>query len=86
MSTLTSDQHGGSGMFRVTGVVRFADGIPAARTRVAAFDRDLRSEQPLGEAHTDRNGAYRIEYSRERFLAQDAALPTWSSRSSMPMN
>ena len=56
MST-TSDQPGEPGTFRVTGVVRFADGIPASRTRVAAFDRDLRSEQPLGAAETDRQPA-----------------------------
>ena len=68
MSTLTTDLPGEARTFRVGGIVRFADGIPASRTRVAAFDRDLRSEQPLGEAYTDRTGTYRIEYTQRQFL------------------
>lgn len=54
--------------FRISGIVRFGNGIPAARTKVAAYDRDLRSEQFLGEAQTDRNGVYRIQYSERQFL------------------
>ena len=42
--------------FVVTGHVHFVEDIPAHRTKVVAFDRDLRTEQPLGEAQTDRNG------------------------------
>lgn len=69
MSTQTTNQPGEPRVFRVAGLVRFADGSPASRTKVAAFDRDLRSEQPLGEgAQTDRSGAYRIEYSARQFL------------------
>ena len=59
------------GTFRVTGFVRFADGVSAARIKVVAFDRDLRSEQPLGETQTDRDGAYRIEYSERKFLNRE---------------
>ena len=68
MSTLTTDHSGEARTYRVSGIVQSADGIPASRTKVTAFDRDLRSEQPLGESHTDRNGAYRIEYSERQFL------------------
>src|SRR5262245_57576089 len=58
-------------MFRVAGMVRFADGLPASRTVIAAFDRDLRSEQPLGEALTSTDGAYRIDYSETRILERE---------------
>lgn len=71
MSALMTDQPEGSRTYRVTGVVRFADDFPAFRTKVAAFDRDLRNEQALGEAQTDPNGAYRIEYSESRFLNRE---------------
>ncbi|RPJ52250.1 MAG: hypothetical protein EHM23_33110, partial [Acidobacteria bacterium] len=71
MSTLTTEQPGESRIYRVQGLVYFADGFPAARTKVAAFDRDLRKEQPLGEGETDRTGAYRIEYSERQFLKRE---------------
>jgi hypothetical protein len=48
--------------FSVRGVVRFADGTPAAGLLVRAVDRDLRSEEPLGSVHADSAGAYRIVY------------------------
>jgi hypothetical protein len=57
--------------FRIAGVLRFADGAPASQTKVSAFDRDLRNEQPLGEGQTDRSGAYRIEYSERQFLNRE---------------
>jgi hypothetical protein len=34
-----------------------------SQIRIAAFDKDLRSEQPLGDAVTDDSGSYSIEYS-----------------------
>ncbi|HOL96150.1 MAG TPA: hypothetical protein PLH79_17505, partial [bacterium] len=63
MRTLSSNPPGESRTFRVAGVVRFADGFPAAGIRAAAFDQDLRSEQLLGESRTGSDGAYRIEYT-----------------------
>jgi hypothetical protein len=71
MSDQPRDRPGENVTFRVSGVVRFAGGVPAGRTRVAAFDRDLRSEELLGETLTDRNGAYLIEYSEREFLNQE---------------
>lgn len=47
----------------VSGRIRFAGGLPAARVRVVATDRDLRSEETLGEVQTDPDGAYRIAYA-----------------------
>lgn len=46
----------------VKGTVRLADGSPAHGLRVSAFDRDLRSEQLLGQGESDREGFYRIQY------------------------
>lgn len=54
--------------FRVVGRVRHADGQPAVRVGVRAFDRDLRREQLLGESTTDPAGRYHVAYSPERFL------------------
>jgi len=34
--------------FVVTGHVRYVGDIPARRTEVVAFERDLRTEQPVG--------------------------------------
>lgn len=58
---MATDQAQNARTLRVSRVVRFADGIPAQGIKLAAFDRDLRNEQPLGESYTDRNGVYRIE-------------------------
>ena len=71
MSTQSTNQPREPRRFQVTGHVRFGDGIPAPRIKIIAFDRDLRSEQPLGEAETDRSGAYNIEYSERQFLNQE---------------
>ncbi|HEX8720433.1 MAG TPA: neuraminidase-like domain-containing protein [Pyrinomonadaceae bacterium] len=46
----------------VSGRVSLADGSPAAGVAVSVFDRDLRSEQPLGHAETDARGSYRVRY------------------------
>ena len=75
MNTQRTNQSREPRTFVVTGHVRFADGTPAPRTEVVAFDRDLRREQRLGEEKekhfTDRTGAYRIEYTDRQFLNQE---------------
>jgi hypothetical protein len=53
--------------YAVKGTVRFFDGFPAAGVTVAAYDRDLRSEQVLGKSQTDNQGLYRIQYSEPQF-------------------
>lgn len=55
----------------VQGVVRFAGGHPAGGVKVVAVDKDLRSEEQLGEAETARDGSYRIEYAEGRFLGRE---------------
>ena len=60
-------------VFFVSGRVRWAGGEPAAGLTVRAFDRDLRHEQPVGDATTDDAGGYRIAYTRERFTRSEKA-------------
>lgn len=55
----------------VRGVVRLADASPAREARVAAYDRDLRKEELLGETQTDSAGAYRIAYSDQQFRKRE---------------
>jgi hypothetical protein len=55
-------------MYEVKGAVRLADGSPAVAIQVSAFDRDLRSEQKLGQSQTDSGGFYEIGYSQRQFL------------------
>ena len=75
MITQETNQPRESRKFTAAGYVRFADATPAVRTEVAAFDRDLRREQRLGDKQkpylTDRNGAYCIEYTEKQFLNQE---------------
>lgn len=75
MTTQGTNQSREPSTFVVTGHVRFADGTPLPQTEVAAFDRDLRREQRLGEVKekhfTDRTGAYRIEYTDRQFLNRE---------------
>ncbi len=52
----------------VKGQVIYADGFPAAGMAIAAFDRDLRAEQPLGRSRTDKQGHYQIQYDAEQFM------------------
>jgi hypothetical protein len=51
----------------VHGRVTRAGGRPLVDVLVVAFDRDLRSRQELGRAHTDAGGNYRITYPQARF-------------------
>ncbi len=52
----------------VRGQVRLADGSPLAGVLVRAYDKDLRSEQRLGEpATTDKDGRYEIGYTAAQF-------------------
>ena len=51
----------------VAGRVTFADGKVASGLSVLAFDRDLRSEQQLGQASADAKGQYQILYTPDQF-------------------
>ncbi|MCC5907083.1 MAG: ribosomal protein L7/L12 [Balneolaceae bacterium] len=56
-----------NGIFIVFGQVLLSDGQPVEACLVRVFDRDLRSEQFLGESVTDGKGAYKISYTKEQF-------------------
>ena len=55
------------GPFVVHGTIRQPDCQPLVRGVVEAVDKDLRSEQQLGQAFTDENGKYEIPYTAEQF-------------------
>jgi hypothetical protein len=55
----------------VQGVVRDVHGDPLAGVIVEAFDRDLRSEQTLGQRRTDKRGGYYIQYFPRQFLKSE---------------
>jgi hypothetical protein len=61
--------------FHVLGLIRHPNDTPGVGLTVRAFDRDLRSEELLGEASTDKQGYYRISYTRDQFARaeKDAA-------------
>jgi hypothetical protein len=54
--------------FVVKGQVVHSDGQPVVGSLVRAFDRDLRSEELLGEAKTDEDGHYEISYTAGKLL------------------
>jgi hypothetical protein len=53
--------------YSVEGTARWAGNLPANGITISAFDRDLRSEQLLGQCPTDPQGFYRITYSANQF-------------------
>src|SRR3954468_16951282 len=57
----------------VQGDVRGPDGMLLAKAPVRAVDKDLRSEELLGETATDDKGHYRIEYRRSQFKRVEKA-------------
>ncbi|MEO8023312.1 neuraminidase-like domain-containing protein [Polaromonas sp.] len=57
----------------VSGTVRDGAGLVLKGLRVSAFDRDLRSEQRLGEALTDIQGHYQIRYTHAQFRRLEKA-------------
>jgi hypothetical protein len=58
-------------LLSVHGTVLTADNKPLQGATVSAFDRDLRKEQPLGDAKTMELGQYIIFYDPEKFQAGD---------------
>jgi Tc toxin complex TcA C-terminal TcB-binding domain/ABC toxin N-terminal region/Neuraminidase-like domain/Salmonella virulence plasmid 28.1kDa A protein len=54
--------------FLVQGQVQYADGRLAAGVLVRAFDKDLRSEEFLGDDTTDEHALYLIKYTADKFL------------------
>ncbi len=54
-------------MFVVRGTVCHSDGRPIPHVTVKAFDRDMRWEEPLGQAKTTESGLYEITYTYAKF-------------------
>ena len=50
-------------IFTVSGTVTSYDNFPVVGKIVKAFDKDLRKEEQLGSATTDKNGYYTITYT-----------------------
>jgi len=65
----------GPDVYTVRGTVVNPNGRPFAGGLVRAFDRDLRSEQLLGEGRTDGNGRYLIQYKSESFQQAESGGP-----------
>ena len=63
----------GDPLFRVYGLLRNEYGEPLNNAIVQAFDRDMRSEQLLGNART-REGRYVIRYRRSQFIKAEKGL------------
>jgi Tc toxin complex TcA C-terminal TcB-binding domain/Neuraminidase-like domain/Salmonella virulence plasmid 28.1kDa A protein len=59
--------------FVVKGHIYQADGLALAGIIVRAFDRDLRSEQLLGQQTTNSTGYYEISYTRAQFRRAEKA-------------
>jgi hypothetical protein len=57
--------------YSVYGVLRDENQEVMPKMRIKAFDKDIRSEQLLGEANTDKKGAYTISYDRKDFSLED---------------
>ena len=55
----------------VRGQVRQMNGRPLAGVLVRAFDKDLRSEELLGEVATDDTGHFEIQYTTDQFRRAD---------------
>src|SRR5262249_20353112 len=53
--------------FMVSCMVLHASGAPVTGAIVRAFDRDLRHEQPLGQAPVGNDGRYGIRYLADQF-------------------
>lgn len=58
--------------WRVRGRVTHADGSPAANTRICLFDRDVSKVVKLGEATTNSDGDYAVDFSESQLGAPAA--------------
>jgi hypothetical protein len=52
----------------VSGTIYDPFDAPASNLTVRAFDKDLRTEQLLGEVLTDANGFYEISYDASKWV------------------
>jgi hypothetical protein len=64
-----------NGNYQVYGIVRDALQKPLAGVTVRVSDKDIRSEQSLGQGPTDASGAYRVSYTQKEFASTDLLAP-----------
>lgn len=58
--------------YKVHGTIRDAYQRPLEEAKVKVFDKDIRSEQPLGgPVYTDEAGTYEVEYTQVQFATTD---------------
>src|SRR5450432_1026034 len=74
--------------YKVYGAIRNQYQQPMIQVTVRAFDKDIRTEQLLGEASTDQSGNYEIRYTRDQFasgdkLAADLILRVYDANNSL---
>lgn len=70
---------------RLSGSVKYSSGVVAAKMVVRAYDRDLRSEELLGDATTDKDGRYKIDYaahvgSKQEFGTVDLVVRVFDAK------
>jgi hypothetical protein len=71
METNFDSNAGINARYSVYGTVRNQYQQPMQNALVRAFDKDIRNEQLLGEAKTDKKGFYKITYSEKQFSYTD---------------
>src|SRR6266481_5182813 len=67
----TQPNDGATKTFSVNGQVRYADGTPFVGGSVHAFDKEMRSENQLGQTIPDKDGNYQIQYSAKQLSRPD---------------
>jgi len=60
---------------KLSGTVTDANTNPLEGLLVQVFDKDLRTEELIGEVCTDRKGAYRLQYDPSKFLKGEKKYP-----------
>lgn len=62
-------------LYHVSGRVTDINNIPQDGLIIRIYDRDMRSEELIGETVTDRNGHYGLDYHPEQFLKGEKKYP-----------
>ena len=75
-----NERRTGDNVYSVSGTVVNPNGLPFSGGIVRAFDRDLRSDQLLGESRTDDRGHYSIPYKPESFAQSEQVGPDLAVR------
>jgi Tc toxin complex TcA C-terminal TcB-binding domain/Neuraminidase-like domain/Salmonella virulence plasmid 28.1kDa A protein len=71
MQPQPKNQSASAPAFIVSGTLRNQYQQPMAKVEIRAFDKDIRSEQALGETLTDAVGHYEIHYTQAQFASGD---------------